>query len=293
MKPQKSESETHNDLKSSTYRAIKSLTGVSCVEGLDTLFKIITLVNLAKKGTNALVSRKISELTRWMLRDVIVKVNFKGITYSFQCPKGYDFNIYLNPYYHEYDVVSFASSVLQKGDVFIDVGAHGGLYTLLSGKIVGSRGKVIAIEPNPENLKFLRQNVILNKLKNIVIIPKAASNRRERINLYYQMKSTALTSAIEKDEGTSKIVEAETITIDEIADTYDSIKLLKVDTEGYDLKVLEGACYVLPKICYVVVESNKHDIRSLLCKLSFNLTLLLPSGYLLATNKNLQKINQV
>ena len=281
------EIETYNDLKFQTSRAIKSLTDVSCLEGSDILFKIITLVNLAKKGTNALASRKITgEPIPWIFRGAVVKVNFRGFTYMFQCPRRYDFNVYLNPYYHEYDVVSFAFSVLKKGDVFIDVGAHGGLYTLLGGMIVGSRGKVIAIEPNPDNLKFLRQNVKLNKLNNVVIIPMAASNEESKINLYYQLKSTALTSAIKKAE-TNKIVEVETITIDEIAETYNSIKLLKVDTEGYDLNVLKGTYNTLPKIRYVVVEQNAHRIRSLLYKLGFQLHSLLPSGYLAAINEKL------
>jgi len=47
----------------------------------------------------------------------------------------------------------------ERGDVFIDVGAHGSSYTLLASKLVGVYGKVVAIEPNPINLKFLEQNV--------------------------------------------------------------------------------------------------------------------------------------
>jgi len=251
------------------------------------LFKTVTLVNLAKKGTNV-VSRKITgeraHLTPWIFRDAVVKVDFRGFTYRFQCPRGYDFNVYLNPYYHEYDVVSFVFSVLQKDDVLIDVGAHGGLYTLLGGKVVGSRGKVIAIEPNPENLKFLRQNVKLNKLNNVVIIPKAASDEKLKINLHYETKKTALTSTV---TGASKTVEVETMLIDEVTEKYDSIKLLKVDTEGYDLRVLKGAHCTLQKTHYVVVEQNTSSVKALLSKLGFSLGApLFPSGYLIATNKN-------
>ena len=289
MESVKSETETYNDLKFQAYRAIKSLTGVSCLKGSDILFKTITLVNLAKKGTNALVSRKITgEPTPWIFRDALVKVNFRGFTYSFQCPRGYDFNVYLNPYYHECDVVSFAFSVLQKGDVFIDVGAHGGLYTLLGGKIVGSRGKVIAIEPNPDNLKFLRQNVKLNKLTNVVIIPKAASDEKSKIRLYYEPKKTALTSAVTR---ASKIIETEAITLDEIAEMYDFIKLLKVDTEGYDLKVLKGAYHTLRKTSCIVVEQSNNHVRKLLAGLGFRLYFLTSSRYLVAINKKIRHVS--
>jgi FkbM family methyltransferase len=282
MESVKSEVKTYSNLKFQASRAIRSLTCVSCLK-TDILFKTITLVNLAKKGTNALVSRKITgEPTPWIFRDVVVKVNFRGISYSFQCPRGYDFNVYLNPYYHEYDVVSFAFSVLQKGDVFIDVGAHGGLYTLLGGMIVGSRGQVIAVEPNCDNLKVLSQNVKLNELNNVLITPKAASDEKSKIKLSYEPKKTALTSAMTR---VGKIIEVEAITLDEIAEKYDSIKLLKVDTEGYDLKVLKGACHTLRKTSYIVVEQSNDHVRKLLVGLGFRLYFLTSSHYLVAINK--------
>lgn len=56
----KSEVETYDAFKFQIYRAIRSYTDVSCLRGSDILFKTIKLVNSAKKGTNALVSRKIT-----------------------------------------------------------------------------------------------------------------------------------------------------------------------------------------------------------------------------------------
>jgi FkbM family methyltransferase len=274
---------TYSNLKFQTWRVTGSL--FSCVSSrYDVLFKTTTLVNLAKKGINAIMSKPITgNPLHWLFNDTIVKVDFRGLTYYFQCPKGYDFNVYLNPYYHEYDVASFVFGILQEGDVIIDVGAHGGLYTLLSGKIVGSEGRVIAIEPNSDNLKFLRQNVRLNQLNNINVISKAASDEKLKINLYYETKKTALTSAV---TGGSKTVEVETMLIDEVTEKHDSIKLLKIDTEGYDLKVLKGAQCTLQKTYYLVIEQNTAPVKALLSKLGFSLRSLFPSGYLIATNKN-------
>lgn len=275
-----------SNLKFHVWRITGSL--LSCVSsGTDVLFKTTTLVNLAKKGINAIMSKRISEPLHWLFKDTIVKVDFRGLTYYFHCPKGHDFNVYLNPYYHECDVVSFVFGVLQEGDVFIDAGAHGGLYTLLSGKIVGSGGRVIAIEPNPDNLKFLRQNVRLNQLNSVNVISKAASDEKTEINLHYETKKTALTSAV---TGASKTVEVETMLIDEVTEKFDSIKLLKIDTEGYDLKVLKGAYHTLQKTHYVIVEQNTAPVKLLLSKLGFQLATLLTSGYLVATNKNVYHI---
>jgi FkbM family methyltransferase len=273
----------YSNLKFQTWRITGSL--LSCASlRQDVLFKTTTLINLAKKGINAMASKRITgEPLHWLFKDTIIKVDFRGLNYYFYCPKGHDFNVYLNPYYHECDIVSFVFDVLQKGDVFIDVGAHGGLYTLLSGKMVGSEGRAIAIEPNPDNLKFLRQNVKLNHLNNINVISKAASNEKLKINLHYETEKTALTSTI---SSASKTIEVETILIDELTEKYDNIKLLKVDTEGYDLRVLKGAHCTLQKTRYVVVEQNTSSVKALLSKLGFSLGSLFPSGYLIATNKN-------
>jgi len=245
------------------------------------LSKAITLLNLTKK----ILSRKVYvEYTPWFLRDTIGKVDLADFEYEFQCPRGYDFNVFLNPYFHEYDVVLLACSVLRKGDVFVDVGAHGGLYTLIGALQVGSQGQVIAIEPNPHNLKVLRQNVELNQLDNVLIIPKAASEERSTINLYYETSRTAFTSAVMK---ASRVFRTEAITLDDVTTTNDCIKLLKVDTEGYDLRVLKGGRETLQRTSFVVVEQNNDLVRKMLSSFGFRLCTLTSSEYLVAIHKKL------
>lgn len=57
--------------------------------------------------------------------------------------------------------------------VFIDVGAHVGKYSIAFGKRL-RRGLVVAIEPMPSNIKALIENIKLNKLDNVIVVPKAA-----------------------------------------------------------------------------------------------------------------------
>ncbi|MHA1664402.1 MAG: FkbM family methyltransferase [Candidatus Njordarchaeales archaeon] len=63
---------------------------------------------------------------------------------------------------------------LNKGDVFVDVGAHIGKYTVPVAKIVGENGLVIAVEPHPENYRTLVKNIRLNDLKNVLALNIAA-----------------------------------------------------------------------------------------------------------------------
>src|SRR3989344_2665787 len=80
---------------------------------------------------------------------------------------------------HETKLVS---KYLKKGDVFVDVGAHIGYFTLLASKIVGPVGRVYAFEPNTNNFKLLQKNVKRNKLNNVICINKAIADKNK--NLY-------------------------------------------------------------------------------------------------------------
>jgi FkbM family methyltransferase len=235
------------------------------------LFKTLTLVNLAKKAMRTLVPEHvIIELSDWNFHDTLVNVFFEGISFKFCCKSKSDLNVFLNPYYHEYDVPLFASKVLEKGDVIIDVGAYGGLYTLIGGKTVGETGQVIAFEANPQNFMILQQNVHLNKLDNVLMISKAAGKERSRMRLCYNERRGAFTSAHKRPE---KIIEAEVIPIDDVTKNIDTIKLLKIDTEGCDLEVLKGAQETLKKTEFLIVEQNDKSVRKMLSSFGFKLYL--------------------
>jgi len=226
-------------------------------------------------------------MIRWPLNDCIVKVRFFDIEYTFYCPKGRDFNFVMNPYFHEYEVTTLTYSILRDGDNFIDIGAHGGLYTLFASRKVGNQGKVISIEPNPENLTFLRLNIELNRLKNVIVIPKAVGDVPKKITLSYSSSYPSLTSAFRKE---GKSFEAHSTTLDDVYLKYlapDNVKLIKIDTEGYDLHVLTGATQMLPKTYYVVVEQHSDDIKQFLTKKGFKVQQLTPSQCLFGTNLSL------
>jgi len=67
-----------------------------------------------------------------------------------------------------------------KRGVFIDVGANVGKYTVMVGKKLKNKGKVIAFEPEPSNLKALRKNISMNNIKNVKILPLACSNKKNK-----------------------------------------------------------------------------------------------------------------
>jgi FkbM family methyltransferase len=66
---------------------------------------------------------------------------------------------------------------LAAGAVFYDIGANVGVYTLLASKLVGDNGQVVAFEPLPENLAFLRRHIELNRCANVRVVEAALSDR--------------------------------------------------------------------------------------------------------------------
>ncbi len=271
-------------------RAYLALTRVFVPErSLDLGYKLITALNLMVKFAYSWAGEKPDINLRWRLNDCLATVRFPDIQYRFHLRKNSDYNVYMNPYFHEYDITTFIHSVLKPGDVFVDAGAHAGSYTLQAANITGRGGKVISIEPNPENLTYLKLNVLLNRLENVVVIPKAVGEANGKVTLFYDPSKTALTSidrAFLGGQRRPKSFETSLTTLDDIYLERVSpreIKVIKIDTEGNDLRVLSGARRTLSKTHHVIAEQNTNDARRFLSDEGFEIHDMRPSGYLLAT----------
>jgi len=165
---------------------------------------------------------------------------------------------------------------LKRGDVFIDVGAHIGKYTVSLAKAVGSEGRVIAIEPHPENFKTLIKNVRLNKLENVVALNIACWGDNQNLKLF--VGDTTGHHGLKKNYGFGAIsVTAKTL--DTILREFKvkRVDFVKIDVEGSELEVFEGMEETLlrfkPNII-VEVSSNEHLILSYVKKYGYNAMLI-------------------
>src|SRR5882724_3417250 len=75
-------------------------------------------------------------------------------------------------------------AVLRPRGIAIDVGANVGWHTLLMGRLVGPAGRVLAIEPNASVRQRLEDNVSINRLSQVAIIPYAMSDADEAVDFY-------------------------------------------------------------------------------------------------------------
>src|SRR5580658_5837392 len=132
---------------------------------------------------------------------------------------------------------------LKQGDVFVDVGANIGYFTVMASKLVGERGRVFAFEPNPFSYEILKRNVEVNDLHNTTIEQKAVSNFSGRIELWAN-KGNAY---VWKDgTRTRETFSADSIRLDDYFQSQ-HIDLMKMDIDGGEMMALDGASRVLSK----------------------------------------------
>ena len=132
------------------------------------------------------------------------------------------------------------ASMLSEGMVFVDVGAHIGLYTLLAASRVGARGRVYAFEPAPENFRVLQHNIAQNGFTNVAAEPMAVSRSRGRA-AFTLSESDSASHTLANSLHRGRSIEAETISLDEYFSQHeDRIDLVKLDAEGAELSILEG-----------------------------------------------------
>jgi FkbM family methyltransferase len=149
--------------------------------------------------------------------------------------------------------------ILKPGDVYIDVGANIGHLAIEAALLVGTAGQVYAFEGHPRVCAYLRENVALNRLTNVRIAQLAIGETVgwAHFSDYHadDMNQVVSNGSIEV------IMLPLDLIFSELSPT-----LLKVDTEGYEWFVFQGAKSLLQRTSFVYFEVwdrhlDKHGLR--------------------------------
>lgn len=143
--------------------------------------------------------------------------------------------------YSEGEVELFRS-LLSEGDVALEVGANIGSHTIPLAQMVGKTGLVLALEPERNNYYTLCGNVAINNLSNVRCWQKAAGDHKGVIKVpEIDVENTDNFGAIELDADYShySTYNVDLLTLDHVS--LGKCKLVKVDVEGMEEKVLRGA----------------------------------------------------
>jgi len=174
------------------------------------------------------------------------------------------------------EALAFFYAYLKPGDRVIDVGANIGDTVLTSAIQVGPTGRVWAVEPHPRTRRFLVSNLEFNQIFNVETIGSAAGetsgevtfadDRRDDMN---RVGVGTLTVPVER--------------LDDLVKCRDSIALLKVDVEGYEKPVFDGALEIVDKTQSIHFEVSERHFSWFGYQIGDLLRLLKSKGFLLFT----------
>ena len=160
---------------------------------------------------------------------------------------------------HEFPEMAFVLHLLRPGDLFLDIGANAGAYTLLACAVAGARA--LAFEPVPATFQRLRTNVRLNDLDDRARCLNVALGAAEgRVAFTSGLDTT--NHALAEVEVATDATEVALRRLDDILDR-EAPLLIKLDVEGFESPVLQGAAKTLerPELRAVIMELNGSGAR--------------------------------
>lgn len=155
--------------------------------------------------------------------------------------------------------------LVSPGDRCVDVGANVGVHTIRLAKLVGSRGEVIALEPDEEVAHRAHRNIMLNQLYNVHVINAAASDEvAGEVKLYRpdaRDTNRARASLLRHPYLTGSVTTVPIVTIDKVCPG--PVALIKIDVEGHEAAVVRGAAATIdrysPAVIFEYAPEFLHD----------------------------------
>jgi len=133
--------------------------------------------------------------------------------------------------------------LIRPGDRVVDVGANIGYYSVLFGHAVGAAGRVVGIEPDPENARLARENVRLNGLSKTVSILQAAAGPKQGDLVLYARSGISNRGdhrTWSDGSGENHPVRVRMVAVDDCVRGWPSVQTIKMDIQGYEGHALEG-----------------------------------------------------
>ncbi len=147
----------------------------------------------------------------------------------------------------EPELTDWIARQLRPGDTFIDVGANIGYYSLLASALVGESGRVTAIEASPVIFQQLQANLERNQVTNVRCVNVAAADCRGTLPLFRGPDHNAGQTSLLGRPGLAPAGKVEAAPLADILERREVLeaRLIKIDVEGAEAKVLPGLIPVL------------------------------------------------
>ncbi len=228
-------------------------------------------IALGKKRTDMFYAKRGINFKDFLYRSIkflkigdplMLEIYVPKYNYNIYCPLNKEDFIVMTR--HEDDIIE--RFLPKQGDIVVDIGAHMGRYTIISSKRVGTNGKVVAIEAHPNNFEMLNRNIKLNQLTNVVPLNYAVYSKETKIKLYlpevesgYTIYNTIMSNRARTED---KFVEVNANTLDYLLQLkgITDVNWIKIDVEGAEFEVLQGASNVLSKSKDIALLIEVHGL---------------------------------
>ena len=162
---------------------------------------------------------------------------------------------------NEFEEMAFVVHALREGDLFVDIGANIGAYTILAGSVAGAR--TLACEPLPANYALLRKNIRLNQAQDRVEalnVGVGGSEGTLRFTSSFGPKDHVATGREPGARG--KTLELPVRTLDSVLGDRNPT-MIKIDVEGFETEVFKGGAKVMnnDSLRAVIIELKGHGAR--------------------------------
>jgi len=160
---------------------------------------------------------------------------------------------------------SLVLTLLRPGDVFVDVGANVGYFSVVAASVVGAQGAVFAFEPDPDNCRLLRANAELNGLdERIIVVEAALSDAAGPGELFLSADNLGDHQVYAGNERRSSVPIDLLQGSEYLAARLQHMNLLKVDTQGAEFQVMTGLMPLLQSLAQpprIIIELTPYSLR--------------------------------
>jgi len=160
---------------------------------------------------------------------------------------------------HEFEDMGFVLHFLRPGDLFVDIGANIGAYSILAS---ATGAHMISFEPVPATFEAFLDNIHLNRLETHVDARNHAVGRASGVLEMIADQDTTNQALRAEDHYTGKTIRVPVVTLDEALQNK-TPKLIKIDVEGFETEMLAGAEATFAKsdLHAVIMELNGSGAR--------------------------------
>ena len=183
---------------------------------------------------------------RFGYRDPVVTTTFRRLSFSLPTTDVTIVPGLIGGFYEKLELDIFERLCTESRSI-VDVGGNIGLYACIAAKQAPPATRIVTFEPAPENIHYLRRNLATNGYgSRVEVVEKAVGNATGTLKLFKAKDNIGTHSASHRNAGSSTSFDIEMTSLDEFLGD-ELPDLIKIDVEGYDGFVLDGASRVISR----------------------------------------------